>query len=976
MTTPARRIRGFQDLMAHRVQDILLVSSSYESFILSEDGQLEELVLSQFLELNLHHPPDLTHISTGAGAIELALSEERYNLIITTIQVGDMNALDLARKVKEAGLDVPVVLLAFDNRELKAFLARYDTSDIDRIFLWQGDIRILLAIVKYVEDRWNADFDCDFGGVQVILVVEDSVRYYSSFLPLVYTEVVKQSQRLIAEGLNLSHKILRSRARPKILLCTSYEEAWHFFTRHAENVLGIISDVEFPKGGVVSPLAGLELAQRVKAEWRDVPIVLQSSRPENLQRAREVGADFLQKGSPTLLTDLRQFLTENFGFGDFVFRTPDGVEVGRAYDMKSLEDMIRTVPVTSIGFHGERNHFSKWLKARTEFDLAHGLRPRKVSDYGQVEDLRADLVSAISGYRKDRHRGTIADFDPLTFDADSSFSRIGGGSLGGKARGLAYVRHMLDVYWDGSPFPDVRVGVPPAVVVGTDVFDEFLDSNDLRDFAMNSDDDAEIESRFQNAEFPGNAADDLQAFLSIVNVPVAVRSSSLLEDSQYQPFTGVYDTYMLSNSFADEEQRLRCLIRAVKSVYASTFSSHAKAYLKATPYRLEEEKMAVIVQKLVGSHRGDHFYPSFAGVARSYNFYPTPPSRPADGIVAVALGMGKHVVEGGNCVRFCPRYPRHPMPFASLKDALDGSQRYFWALPSDDPESMREVDVDLSAAEEHGALDLLASTFDAENKALYDGVSRKGVRVVTFAPILKHHAFPLADLTRQLMFIAERGMAHPIELEFAVNLDRAEGSGAEFGFLQMRPLVLEGETEDIDLAATTPESVLCHSTRVLGSGRIDDICDVVVVDSHRFDRARSLEAAAEVARFNAVLAGEDRNYLLIGVGRWGSTDPWLGIPVAWDEISGARAIVEAGFRDYAVTPSQGTHFFQNLVSFQVGYFTVAGDRSGDHVDWEWLRSQEPLEKGRFGRLLRFEKPVIIKMNGVKKQGIILKPGSE
>ncbi|MDX1740797.1 MAG: hypothetical protein R3178_05860, partial [Rhodothermales bacterium] len=453
MTKPERRIRGFQDLMAHRVQDILLVSSSYESFILSEDGQLEELVLSQFLELNLHHPPDLTHISTGEGAIELALSEDRYNLIITTIQVGDMNASQLARKVKEAGLDTPVVLLAFDNRELKEFLARHDISDIERIFLWQGDIRILLAIVKYVEDRWNADFDCDFGGVQVILVVEDSIRYYSSFLPLIYTEVVKHSQRLISEGLNLSHKMLRSRARPKIILCTTYEEAWAFFERHAENLLGIISDVEFPRGGTKSKTAGLKLAQRVKERWRDVPILLQSTRSENADRARSVGADFLQKGSPTLLTDLRQFLVENLGFGDFIFRTPDGTEVGRAHDMKSLEDLIRAVPVSSIGYHGERNHFSKWLKARTEFDLAHRLRPRKVSDYDEVDELRNDLVKAISGYRKDRHRGTIADFDPLTFDADNSFSRIGGGSLGGKARGLAYVRHMLDVYWDPATFP-------------------------------------------------------------------------------------------------------------------------------------------------------------------------------------------------------------------------------------------------------------------------------------------------------------------------------------------------------------------------------------------------------------------------------------------------------------------------------------------------------------------------------------------
>jgi hypothetical protein len=535
---------------------------------------------------------------------------------------------------------------------------------------------------------------------------------------------------------------------------------------------------------------------------------------------------------------------------------------------------------------------------------------------------------------------------------------------------------MLDVYWDAAMFPGIRVSVPPAVVVGTDVFDEFLVENDLHDFAMSCEDDHEIETRFMEASFPQKARVDLRSFLELVRYPVAVRSSSLLEDSQYQPFTGVYDTYMLADSVSETDHRLALMIQAVKRVYASTFSSHAKRYLRATPYRLEEEKMAVIIQKIVGSHRGGYYYPNFAGVARSYNFYPTAPMRSEDGIVAVGLGRGRNVVEGGNCVRFCPRYPRHPMPFASLEDALDGSQRYFWALPERGNDAMREVAVELSVAEEDGALDLIASTYDPDNHALYDGMSRRGVRVVTFAPVLKHDAFPLAEVAQELMFIGERGMAHPVEIEFAVNMDGVPGEPVDFGFLQMRPLVLEGETEEVDLGSADPDTVICRSTRVLGSGRIDDIFDVVVVDSQRFDRGRSLEAAAEVASLNARLTGEGRSYVLVGVGRWGSTDPWLGIPVAWDEIAGARAIVEAGFRDYAVTPSQGTHFFQNLVSFQVGYFTVAADRPGDHIDWEWLRSQPADNAGRFVRHLRFDQPVTVKMNGVRREGMILRPGSE
>jgi CheY-like chemotaxis protein len=969
-----RRVRGFQDLMPERVQDILLVSSLYESFILSEDGQLNELILSEFLDLNLHHTPGLTRLSTGARAIELAREQPRFNLIITTIRPQDMNAAELARQVSTAGLDIPVVMLAFDNRELSEFLARHDTSDIDRIFLWQGDVRILLAIVKYVEDKKNVWHDARLGDVQVILVVEDSVRYYSSFLPMIYTEVVAHSQRLISEGVNLSHKILRMRARPKILLCTTYEEAWDYFTQHAPNVLGIVSDIEFPRADVHSPDAGLDLARIVKRDWPDVPILLQSSRPENAPRAQAVGADFLLKGSATLLYDLRRFMVDNFAFGDFIFRTPDGREVARAHDLKSLEEGLRKVPPECIAYHGERNHFSNWLKARTEFALAHRLRPRQVSDFSSVEHIRRDLIAAIGDYRRDRHRGVVADFDPSTFDASSSFSRIGGGSLGGKARGLAFVRRMLDVYWDPEDFPDIRVSVPPAVVLGTDVFDLFLEQNDLRGFAINCADDAEILRRFEAAAFPVETRRDLRAFLEVADFPLAVRSSSLLEDSQYQPFTGVYETFMLPNHDDDLDVRLAHLLRAVKRVYASTFSIHAKNYLRVTPYRLEEEKMAVIVQKIVGAAHDHRFYPDFSGVARSYNFYPTEPMSPEDGIVAAGFGLGRTVVEGGNCVRFCPSYPRHLMPFASLEDALDNSQRTFWALQLHDDAEMREARFDLDAAENDGTLASVASTYCPENQAMYDGVSRSGVRVVTFAPVLKQRVFPLAELTRQLLDIGQRGMANPVEIEFAVRMSSAPGEPKEFGFLQMRPLVLSRETEQLDLDVSDSSRLVCHSPHVLGSGRLE-VRDVVVVDPEHFDRSRSRETAAEVARFNSRLVEEEAPYLLIGVGRWGSTDPWLGIPVTWDEIAGARAIIEAGFKDFRVTPSQGTHFFQNLASFQVGYFTVNADRREGFVDWAWLARQPAVAEGTFARHLRFDRPILVKMNGTRKEGIVCKPGA-
>ncbi len=952
--------------------DILLVSSPYESFILSEDGQLSELLVSQFLELNLYQSPGIARLSNGASALALARSEPRFNLIITTANVGDMNAAELAREVKESRPNIPVVLLAFNNRELANFLARNDTSSIDRIFLWQGDVRILVAIVKSIEDTWNAEVDCDLGGVQVVLVVEDSIKYYSSFLPIIYTEVVEQSQRLISEGVNLSHKILRMRARPKILLATSFEEAWGYFRQYSENILGIISDVEFPQGDEVSKTAGLELARKVKKEWPDVPILLQSSRPENDPRARAVGADFLVKGSPTLLTDLRRFMLENFGFGDFIFRTPEGGEVGRAHDLKSLEKFLKTVPTSSVGFHGERNHFSKWLKARTEFELAHRLRPRKVSDFATVEDLRDNLVHAISEYRRDRHRGIIADFDADNFDAVDSFSRIGGGSLGGKARGLAYARHMLSLYWDDDKYPGVRVAVPSAVVLGTDVFDRFLEDNELRDFAMGVEDDNALVRKFMAGKFAEDVKRDLRAFLEHARYPLAVRSSSILEDSQYQPFSGVYDTFMLSDTLEKPHKRLRLLLRAIKKVYASTFSADARAYLEATPYRLEEEKMAVVIQRIVGARHGDYLYPSFSGVARSYNFYPTGPMLPEDGIVAVALGMGKSVVEDGSGVRFCPKYPRHPMPFTSIRDILDSGQRGFWGLPVDGTE-MKEEQLDIELANKDGTLARTASTYDVADHTIVDGTARPGIPVITFAPILKHGVFPLAEISRDLLAIGEKGMAHPVEIEFAVNMDGPPGQPHEFAFLQLRPLVVSGEAIAVDLAISEGEEVLCASSTVLGSGRIEDIRDVLVVDPDLFDRAGSRQAATEIARLNAKLVSEERKYLLIGVGRLGSSDPWLGIPVKWNEISGARAIVEAGFRDLVVPPSQGTHFFQNLVSFQVGYFTIDPGSEADSVDWDWLQRQEDLASGDFVRHLRFDRPLEVKMNGVAKEGLILKP---
>ncbi len=973
------RLEGFDNLMPFKVQNILLVSSLYDSFILREDGRLNELLIDESLELNLQQIPGITHVSSCAEALELARAYPRFNLIVTNLAVGEMTAAGLAREVKRAGLDVPVVVLAYDYREVKNFINRNPVTDIERIFLWQGNARILIAIVKYIEDKRNVLHDTRAMGVPVLLVVEDNIRYYSSFLPVIYTELIKQSRRVIQEGINVAHKLVRMQARPKILLSSNFEEAAQLVQQYRDYLFGLVSDVEFPMEEELSPEAGFELARLMRSLVPDVPVVLQTGRTEFRPRALAEGYAFLRKRSPTLLKDLRRILTEQFGFGDFVFRLPDMKEVGRAKDLNELEEQLQTVPAESLTYHAQSNHFSHWLMARTEFALAAKLRPRKVSDFTGPEHLRRDLIESINGYRREQSELVIGDFNAETFKpSESSFLRIGAGSLGGKARGLAFVRHLLRKNRITRRFPGIRIAVPPALVLATDAFDQFMTENNLLDFALQCEDDGEILQKFLGATLSAALQDDLRAFLDQVEYPLAVRSSSLLEDSQYQPFTGVYETFMLGNQSPDPVMRLAELIDAIKRVYASTFSRHAKAYVRATPYRLEEEKMAVIVQQLVGTVHGQRFYPDFSGVVRSHNFYPVAPMTFADGIAAVALGLGRAVVDGGKCLTFCPRYPQNLLQFSSVDDILANSQTEFWALqldgiPQGRPGHLHEMRFGLDVAEADGTLPAVGSTYSVDNQAVYDGVSRPGVRIISFAPMLKHGLFPLPAILETLVRAGQDALGIPVEIEFAVRLPRSSSEAAEFGFLQVRPLSISRDHQDLSVSNVEPRQLLCESSKVLGNGRIENLRDLVVVDSQRFERGRSQEVAKAVAHFNGVLSSDNRPYLLIGVGRWGSNDPWLGIPVEWDEISGARVIVEAGFRDFRVTPSQGSHFFQNLTAFQIGYFTVNPDAGEGSVDWEWLSEQPSVGEDGCVRHLRFENPVRVIMNSRTSQGIIFKP---
>ncbi len=977
------RIKRFQKLMQFKIREILLVSSIYDNYLFEEDGRLYELIREEYQNLNLSQSPEIIHVTTGQEALELLSSGKSFDLIITTLHIEDMHVIKFAQMVKQSGLNIPIVLLAYDNRERKDLTTHYDTSVFERIFIWNGDYHLLIGIIKNIEDKMNVEADTANAGVHSIILVEDNIKFYSSYLPLIYTEIFNQSQRLLKEGISLTHKFLRMRARPKILLCTNYEEAWEYFEKYKEYVLGIILDINFRYKGVKDPEAGIKFAINVRNQIDDIPILLQSTDDSFKEKADSIGAAFIHKRSPRLLHELREFMLKNFGFGDFVFQTKDGKEVGRASNLKELEIELNRIPDESLLYHSERNHFSKWLKARTEFWLAHQLRPHKVSDFESVEGLRNKLITSLREYKQYRQRGVITDFNKDSFDPKNSFARIGSGSLGGKARGLGFINQLIIHYDISSMFEGIEISVPSAVVVGTEVFDRFISENKFEHFAYLEFDDVEITRKFVAAKkFPEDIKQRLREFLEITVCPLAVRSSSLLEDSQFQPFAGVYETYMIPNSNPDIEKRLDELLQSIKSVYASTFHRKAKDYMKATDYRLEEEKMAVVVQRLVGASHNGKFYPNFAGVAKSYNFYPVPPQKSTDGIALVALGLGKTVVEGGNTVRFCPKFPKHLMQFFSTKETLRNAQQDFYALDLNAEldniittiEDVCLKKYDLHESERDNTLHYVGSTYSPENESVYDGISRDGMRVVTFAPILKHKIFPLPEILDLLLEMGAWGMGTPVEIEFAVNMNVPPGMPKEFAMLQMRPMVLSREVEELIIGEINEEDLLCKSSQVLGNGAINNIYDIVVVDIENFDRGKSKEVAAEVSSINSKLLNEKKSYILFGVGRWGSLDPWLGIPVTWDQISGATVIVESGFKDFSVTPSQGSHFFQNLTSFRVGYFTVNSHNESDKIDWDWLRNQTAFEQLKFTKHIRLDKPISVRINGQQNKGIILKPG--
>ncbi len=990
-TLKALRLR---DLMPHHVAEVLLVSAPYDAFILEQDGQLTEQVFLRYSDLHLPTPPRFTHATTGEAAIEL-LHQRRFDLVITMTSLADIDPNAFGRRVKDLRPGLPVVLLALDRKALHALGDGLDPAAIDGAFLWSGDVKILLAIINYVEDRANVDHDIDYG-VRVIIVIEDSPTYYSAFLALLYQALVQQSRALYSKGVNEYLRQIYMNSRPKILHASSYEAGVALFERYRQNVLAIISDLRIPRDGRLDAEAGLDFVRLARRSDPGLPVLLQSAEADHLAAAAlgelvGTGAFVVSKNSHNLLGQIRTFLTLHLGFGDFVFRTAaGGAELARAGSLRELEQQLAVVPDESIVYHSSHNHFSLWLMARSEFELAERLRPRK-TDFSNVEATRASLIEELRATYQETHRGMISDFSQQEF-ADEPFSRVGRGSLGGKARGIAFLNQRLAAM-TADDFGGLLVKLPKTMVITDDHFDRFLDANDLRGFGYSYDDDEVIRERF----LAGRLADDLEADLGFIvdylKGPLAVRSSSLLEDSMHQPMAGIYATVMLANNADDPQRRRREMSDAVKLVYASTFFHGAKEYLRSTGNRVEEEKMAVTIQELVGRRYGERYYPSISGVAQSYNFYPIGPQRAEDGVVHLALGLGRQVVDGGRALRFSPRHPEVLPQLAKTKTLLDRSQRRFFALDLEHrkqhPGAALDAAVrhyDLATAEEDGALSMVGSVFSPDDQQIRDNLRLPGPRVVTFNNILKYKSVALPEALSRLLEIGTEGLGCAVELEFACDLGHLGVSLRSSGMhsvpvlyvLQIRPFAGRSWLTaglDVEIA---PDDRLCASTRSLGHGVEDRIQDVVYVRRDRWRAEDNRAIAAEVGVLNAELVAEGRPYVLIGPGRWGTADEWLGIPVGWAEISNVRAIVEASPAGYDVEPSQGTHFFQNITSLEIGYLSLpagAGEPGDDGLDWRWLDAQPAHSETEHLRRLRFDESLTVVLDGRRGCGVIAKPGA-
>jgi hypothetical protein len=969
-----------------------MVSSPYDAYIIEEDGSLTERIFDEYSELNLSAAPRVTHVTTAEAALEM-MTKRRFDLVLAMKRLSDMDVVEFGRKVKKLRPNRKVVLLAFDHPEIESLSHYIHPDAIDMVFMWSGDTRILLAIIKYMEDIQNVDHDIEMANVRVIIMVEDSIRFYSSFLGLLYAELMHQSSLLFSEGVNRMHKLLHMRSRPKILLARDFEQGVALCEKYKKNLMTVISDVGYNRGGIRDPEAGIKLASWLTGGITEAPILLHSSEASMRTQAEEVGAFFLRKNSPRLHRHIRNFLTHQLGFGPFVFRLPDYSEVGRAHDVRELERMLLHIPSESLRHHAKSNHISIWLMARSEYDLASRLRPRKVSDFKDIEDVRQYLLDVLAKARRARHSGVIAEYQRARLEPDNRFLRIGEGSIGGKARGIAFVNMLLSDEKFDEKFEGLKVQVPQTLVLCTNWFDRFLEENSLDEVAYHSEDDERIINAFIKAQLPKELEAELSFILENFTFPLAVRSSSLLEDSQFQPFAGIYETYMLPNSDPDFEARKRHLFRAIKLVYASTFLQNAKAYIDNTARRIEEEKMAVVIQGVIGQRYHERYYPAFSGVTQSFNYYPIGHQKAEQGITMVALGLGRMVVDGGQALRFCPYHPQVLPQYSTPAAMLKNSQTGYWAINmnhsfSDDFEHKQTTlkYYRLEEAEKDGVLALMGGVYSAADDRIRDGLNDPGPRVITFNNFLKYKIMPLCPALIDLLQTCKAGMGSDVEIEFAFDmgdwgktLDRGQPRKVpSVQVLQLRPIVSEMGLENHECHDFRDDQCVSKTDMALGHGLHLDICDLVYVRRDNFDPKNNKKIAEEVGRINKTIKEQKRRYILIGPGRWGSADPWLGIPVQWSQISKARVIVEASPKGYNVDPSQGTHFFQNITSLRIGYLTVPpGASKGEFssfVDWDYLDALPNHSNSEFLRHVRVDECFVVHIDGRKGQGIITKPG--
>lgn len=967
---------SFKNLMTHRIFNVLIIANPYDAFMLEDDGRVDEKIFNEYTELGLRYPPTFTQVSTMVEASEV-LSTTSIDLVICMPGNADNDAFTVARAVKREFPDIPCVVLTPFSHGITQRIMNEDLSIFEYVFCWLGNTNLILSIIKLIEDKMNLEHDIDEAGVQMILLVEDSIRFYSSILPNLYSYILTQSQSFATEALNSHTATLRMRGRPKVVLARTYEEAMDYFVRFPENILGVISDCRFPKGGVKDSEAGLKLLSEFHRRAPFLPLIMESSETENAEKAEKLGFRFIDKNSKKMNIDLRNVMAEHMGFGDLIFRDPKThEEIRRIRNLKELQDNIFSIPNDSMLYHLSRNHVSRWLCARAIFPVSEFLKTVTLEKLRDVDQHRQIIFDAIVQYRHMKNVGTVAVFKRDRFDAYSHFARIGDGSLGGKGRGLAFLDNIIKTHPEFNEFEGVKVSIPKTVVLCTDVFDQFMDNNNLYQLALSDAPDEEILQAFIKAQLPDQFIDDFKTFFEAIRHPIAIRSSSLLEDSHYQPFAGIYSTYMIPY-LDDKDEMLRMLAAAIKSVYASVYFKDSKAYMTATRNVIDQEKMAVILQEVVGKQYGDHFYPNFSGVLRSINYYPLGYEKSEEGIASLALGLGKYIVDGGQTLRVSPYHPTQVLQTSDMEIALRQTQTQFYAL------DMKRVGVDFKVddgfnilklkvkdAENDGALNFIASTYDANDRVIRDGLYDGGRKIVSFNGVLRHGVFPLPELLKLSMHHGADSMRRPVEIEFACTLN--DDRTGEFYLLQIRPIVDSKQVLDQDIMKIPDDKCLLRSHNSLGHGVSDDIVDVVYVKTdENFTASDNPVVAMEVERINKKFLADGKNYVLVGPGRWGSSDSWLGVPVKWPHISAAKLIVETTLKNYSVDPSQGTHFFQNLTSFGVGYFTIDENKGMGFFRKEILDAMPAVEETPHVRHVRFSKPLHIMMDGMKQEGLVI-----